>query len=125
MTSEKGVIMKQVLLICAIFLFATPAFAGWDAPVKGTVTMADVGSTTCIPCKMMEPILKNLRAAYKDRAAIVFVNINHHPTAGRHFGLQAIPTQIFYDKKGVEKWRHVGFLNQEKAAAKLDELLKK
>jgi thioredoxin 1 len=122
--NKKGATMKK-LLIFAILLFAVPAYAGWDAPAKGMVTMADIGSTNCIPCKMMDPVLKNLRGIYKDRAAVVFIDVNKHSTAGRHFGISAIPTQIFYDNKGVEKWRHVGFLNQEKAAAKLDELLGK
>ncbi len=116
---------KTFLLICTIFLFSAPAIAGWDVPVKGMITMVDIGSTTCIPCKMMEPVLKSLRAVYKERAAIVFVDINKHSSASRYFGLNAIPTQIFYDKNGVEQWRHVGFLNQGKAAARLNELLNK
>ncbi len=118
--------MKKLwLLICGVMLLtvAPPANAGQDVPVKETVTMADIGSTTCIPCKMMEPILKNLRTAYKGRAAVIFVDINKNRSAGRDFGLRAIPTQIFFDRHGHEKWRHLGFLDQKTAAAKLDELL--
>ncbi len=117
---------KLLLLICAALLLITAqAYADKDVPARGMVTMADIGSTTCIPCKMMEPVMENLRAAYKGRAAIIFVNIDKHPAAGREYGLRAIPTQIFYNNQGVEKWRHVGFLNQKQAAAKLDELLGK
>jgi thioredoxin 1 len=115
---------KAALLICLILWGAAPAYAGWEAPVKGMVTMVDIGSTTCIPCKMMEPVLKNLRNIYKGRAAIIFVDIDKKTSAGRHYGLMAIPTQIFYDQNGVEKRRHVGFLNQKKCADRLNELLK-
>jgi len=114
----------SLLIIVMIFMMAGSAFASdREIPAKGMVTMVDVGSTTCIPCKMMEPVMKNLRHDYTKRAAIIFVNINKDYSAGRTFKIQAIPTQIFYNQKGVEKWRHVGFLNQELCAKKIDELL--
>lgn len=116
---------KQIIiwLLAGIFLSASLTAAAGTIPVKDTVTMADIGSTTCIPCKMMNPVLKNLRAAYANRAAVIFVDIHKDRSVARKFGLRAIPTQIFFDKNGKEQWRHVGFLDQKSAAAKLDALL--
>jgi len=119
--------MKKIslLMIFMVLMLANSSFAAKkEIPVKGMVTMVDVGSTTCIPCKMMEPVMKNLRHDYMDRAAIIFVNINKDDSAARTFKIRAIPTQIFYDQNGVEKWRHEGFLNQETCVQKIDELLK-
>ena len=42
-----------------------------NIPVKGMVTMVDFGAESCIPCKMMAPVLKKLGQKYKGRAAIV------------------------------------------------------
>jgi len=117
--------MKRISVLLAFFLlFAAPSWgADKEIPVKGMVTMVDLGSTTCIPCKMMDPVLKNLRKEYKGRAAVFFININEDEHAARKYGLRAIPTQIFYDKNGVEQWRHEGFLSQELSAKQIDKLL--
>ena len=84
-----------------------------DVPVKGMVTMIDLGADKCIPCKMMAPIMAKLEKAYEGKAAIVFIDVwKHNEQAGR-FGIRAIPTQIFYNEKGEEVYRHVGFLGEK------------
>ncbi len=93
-------------------------------PVKGMVTMIDLGAKKCIPCKMMAPILKALEKEYKDRAAIVFIDVwqkenKHYVEKYKH---RAIPTQIFFDKTGKEVFRHVGFMNKKSIVEKLKEL---
>ena len=91
---------------------ATIGLAQEVVPVKGMVTMLDLGAKKCIPCKMMAPILKKLETVYEGKAAIVFIDVweNREP-AGR-FKIRAIPTQIFFDKQGKEVYRHVGFLDE-------------
>ena len=49
-----------------------------DVPVKGMVTMIDLGAKKCIPCKMMAPILAKLESAYEDLAVIVFIDVWKH-----------------------------------------------
>ena len=84
-----------------------------DLPVKGMVTMIDLGADKCIPCKMMAPIMAKLEKAYEGKAAIVFIDVwKHNEQAGR-FGIRAIPTQIFYDQTGREVYRHVGFMGEK------------
>ncbi len=82
-------------------------------PAPGMVTMLDVGATECIPCKMMAPIIEELRVEYEGRAAVLFIDVWKHPEQGARFGVQGIPTQIFYDAGGREVGRHVGFLDKE------------
>jgi len=82
-------------------------------PVKGTVTMIDLGATACIPCKMMAPILKKLEKKYDGKAAIVFIDVWKDRSQARRFKIRAIPTQIFFDKEGREVFRHVGFMSEK------------
>jgi thioredoxin 1 len=81
-------------------------------PVKGMVTMVDLGATECVPCKMMAPILEKLRKTYDGRAAIVFIDVWKNREQAPRFGIRAIPTQIFYDAGGHEVSRHVGFMSE-------------
>ena len=75
--------------------------------------LVDLGATKCIPCKMMAPILEELKKDYKGRLAVVFIDVWETPGAGEKYGIQRIPTQIFYDGNGKEFFRHEGFFPKE------------
>lgn len=119
---------KQIPVVFVILLLLAPATvfpkAAPDIPVAGTVTMVDLGADKCIPCKMMAPILVELRKEYEGKAAIIFLDVWKDPSLGKPFGIRTIPTQIFYDKTGKEVWRHEGFLKKESIVEKLESLLK-
>jgi len=83
-----------------------------QVPVKGMVTMLDLGADRCIPCKMMVPVMKKVEAAYEGKAAVVFIDVWKHNEQARRFKIRAIPTQIFFDASGKEVYRHVGFMNE-------------
>jgi thioredoxin 1 len=82
-------------------------------PVKGMVTMIDLGAKKCIPCKMMAPILEKMKKQYEGKAAIVFIDVWENKEQASKYGVRAIPTQIFYDQNGKETHRHVGFLSEK------------
>jgi len=91
-------------------------------PVKGMVTMIDLGADKCVPGKMMAPIMAKLEKAYEGKAAIVFIDVwKHNEQAGR-FGIRAIPTQIFYNEKGREVYRHVGFMGEKAIVDQLEKM---
>ena len=90
-------------------------------PVKGMVTMVDLGANQCIPCKMMVPVMENVEKKYKGKAAIIFVDVWKDKTPAKRFGIRAIPTQIFFDKQGKEIYRHAGFMGE----AESDRIFKK
>jgi len=102
-----------------------PPAKGVALPVKGMVTVVDLGAKTCIPCKMMAPILAELEKEYRGRAAVVFLDVREDYDAAKRFGIRAIPTQIFYDKTGREVARHEGFMDKKTLSARLDALLAK
>ena len=94
-------------------------------PVKNTVTLVDLGARTCIPCKMMAPILDEVKEEYKGRAAVIFIDVREKANKEKAVGLnvKVIPTQIFFDKTGQEVYRHVGFLDKDSIVEKLEALL--
>lgn len=91
-------------------------------PVAGMVTMVDIGAHSCIPCKMMTPIIEEISREYEGRAAIAFIDVWEHREEAEKYAISAIPTQIFYDAQGKEQYRHVGFLDKAAIVAKLAEL---
>lgn len=91
-------------------------------PVKGMVTMVDLGAKKCIPCKMMAPILVKLEKDYKGRAAIIFLDVWEDAAPAKRFGIRAIPTQIFFNKQGEEVYRHEGFISEKDIIKKLLDL---
>jgi thioredoxin 1 len=108
------------LFVLPAALFA--AAAAPEVPVKGMVTMVDLGAGTCIPCKMMAPILEKLEKEYAGRAAIVFLDVWKDRAPAKRFGIRAIPTQIFFDKDGKEVYRHEGFLSEQEIVSRLKEI---
>lgn len=88
-----------------------------------TVTMLDLGAKSCIPCKMMIPVLDAVEKDYAGRAAIIFIDVWENREQSQKYGLRAIPTQIFYDKQGKEAFRHEGFLDKKAISEILDKLL--
>ena len=99
-----------------IFLFlVSPVYSASqpEIPVKGMVTMVDLGAKKCIPCKMMAPILEKLTKQYEGHAAIIFIDVWEDNSQGSKFAVRSIPTQIFYDKDGKEVYRHQGFLAED------------
>ena len=119
-----GNILGILGLFLTMTLFAPAAKAEEPSkvPVPGKVTMVDIGAKKCIPCKMMAPIIEELEKEYKDRAAIIFIDVWENPAAGKQFGIQLIPTQIFYTADGKEVLRHEGFMEKAAIVAQLEKL---
>jgi thioredoxin 1 len=103
---------------------ATPTgrLTSTSATEVGLPRLVDLGASTCIPCKMMAPILEELKAEYASRLRVEFVDVRENPAAASEYGIQVIPTQIFYDASGKELFRHEGFISKEDILAKWKEL---
>lgn len=84
--------------------------------------LVDLGSTKCIPCRMMAPILEELKQTYAGKLRVEFIDVWEHPEKGREYGVKMIPTQIFYDAEGKERFRHEGLLPKDDILAKWREL---
>lgn len=75
--------------------------------------LLDLGAGKCIPCKLMAPILEELKKEYAGRFEVQFIDVWENPDAAKPYGIEMIPTQIFYDAGGRELFRHVGFFGKE------------
>lgn len=122
-----------------ILAFALGVFAGALAlremredaadPASGTAStsaalprLLDLGSNKCVPCKLMAPMLKELRKDFKGRMRVDFIDVRQNREVGMEYGLKVIPTQIFFAADGTELARHEGFMSREDILAKWDEL---
>ena len=82
----------------------------------------DLGAGKCIPCKMMAPILEELKKEYAGRMTVEFIDVLKNPDAGKQYGIEMIPTQIFFAADGQELFRHAGFYGKEDILGKWKEL---
>jgi thioredoxin 1 len=85
---------------------------------KGLPVMIELGSDQCIPCKMMTPILEELKTEYAGILTVHFLDVRKLPALSKLYGIKLIPTQIFYDTSGKEIFRHEGFYSKEDILAK-------
>ncbi len=103
--------------------------ASWEElpqiPAPGQVTMVNMGSASCLPCRMMQPFLEELKVEYENKAKIAFIDVWKHTEYGQIFEITTIPTQIFFDHQGIEIFRHQGFLDKTSIVNIVEELLEK
>lgn len=119
---KKGNILLLILVIFAIFVFpcqATFSEPSVDRRFPKEIAqvplpkLLDFGRGKCIPCKAMAPILKELSEEYKDRVIIKIIEIDQDPPLTMANRIRLIPTQIFFDSKNKEIFRHEGFMDKE------------
>jgi thioredoxin 1 len=91
-------------------------------PLEALPRLVDLGAGKCIPCKMMAPILEELKKEYAGILIVEFIDVWKNPEAGEEYGIRLIPTQIFYDSSGKELFRHEGFFAKEDILAKWKKL---
>jgi thioredoxin 1 len=92
------------------------------ALTTGRPVVADFGRGICIPCKMMKPILDELKELYRGHAEILIIDIDEYPAVTRRVGIRVIPTQVFYDSQGKEVYRHQGFMSKEDIVKQLEKM---
>lgn len=88
---------------------------------KAKVTFIELGSVNCIPCKMMQPVMKNIEKNYGSQVKVVFYDVwtREQQRYAEVYKIKLIPTQIFLDENGKEFHRHEGFYPE----AEIDKVL--
>src|SRR5512137_845972 len=110
---------RGILFLAVLFILAGGVLTAAEQPKGETanikVTFVELGSVNCIPCKAMQPVMKEIEKDYGDQVKVVFYDVwtrEGQPYAEK-YNIQAIPTQVFLDREGKEFFRHLGFYPKE------------
>lgn len=88
-----------------------------DKPV-----LVDFSAEWCGPCKMMPPILKELKGKVGDSVTILKMDIDRNPAVAASYQIQSVPTLIVF-RNGQIKWRQSGVVPAEQIRRVLDGIL--
>jgi thioredoxin 1 len=81
-----------------------------DAKSNSTLPrFLDLGTTSCKPCKMMIPVIEELRTTYSGKLQVDFIDLTKNADAAKQYKVTGIPVQIFFDSSGKELYRHLGY----------------
>jgi len=94
-----------------------------DNSLASQVTFVEIGSVNCIPCRMMQPVMKKVEDKYGKKVKIVFYDVWTQEGApyAEKFNIRVIPTQVFLDSNGKEFFRHEGYFPFEAIDALLQQ----
>jgi thioredoxin 1 len=99
------------LLIAATFQISVAQ----TRPGAVKVTFVEIGAAKCIPCKAMQPIMKEVGEEYKGQVKVLFHDVwtQQGKMDAEKYNIRMIPTQVFLDKDGKEYFRHEGYFPKE------------
>jgi len=82
---------------------------------KPRVTFVEIGAARCIPCKAMQPIMKEVSETYKGQVVVLFHDVwtQQGRIDAEKYNIRVIPTQVFLDINGKEYYRHEGYFPKE------------
>jgi thioredoxin 1 len=84
--------------------------------------VVDFWAEWCGPCKMLAPVLDEIATEQSGRVKVAKVNVDNNPTLAGRFGIQSIPTLLYF-AGGKLRHQTVGAAGKKAIVAKLEELV--
>lgn len=81
-----------------------------DVISNSTPVLVDFYATWCQPCKMMHPVLEDLKAQYKDRLRVIKIDVDKHQDIAGLYRIQSVPTLMIF-RNGQQLWRQSGAMS--------------
>ena len=92
-----------------------------NALQSGKPVLVDFGANSCMPCRQIRPILKEVGQEYAGKAEVLVIDVYKYKELAGEYRVQVIPTLIFFDKSGKEVYRHMGAWDKASIVGKLKE----
>ncbi|HIY88834.1 MAG TPA: thioredoxin [Candidatus Bacteroides pullicola] len=93
-----------------------------DVISEDRLVLVDFFATWCQPCKMMHPVLEQLKDTVGDKVRIIKVDVDKHGQTAAQYGIQAVPTLMLF-RKGQTLWRQSGMMSRADLLAVIDQHL--
>ena len=87
------------------------------------LVLVDFFATWCQPCKMMHPILEQVKEVLGDRIRIIKVDVDKNDVIANQYRIQSIPTLMLF-RQGEQLWRTSGVVQKAELLATIDPFLK-
>ena len=93
-----------------------------QALTSGKPVLVDFGANSCLPCRQLRPVLKEIGTEYLEKAKIIVIDVYKYQNLAREYKVIMLPTLVFFDSNGKEVFRNVGLMEKEKIVGKLKEI---
>ncbi len=81
--------------------------------------LIDFFAPWCGPCKMMDPVLKEVAEKNSGNMKVVKIDVDKNPSAAQALKVRGVPTLVLY-KKGVQLWRQSGYMSAAQLQAQIN-----
>ena len=115
MLTGKDIYVLEVLM--AEMLHVTEETFKIEVLDSSEPVLVDFSAVWCQPCKMLDPIVKQLAGEWDGKVKVVKIDADENPNLVMQFGVMGIPTLLFF-KSGEIKERITGFMPKEKLVAR-------
>lgn len=79
---------------------------------QDTPVLVDFYAEWCGPCKMMSPILKDVKDSLKERVTIIKIDVDKNQELAAKYQVRGVPTMLLF-KNGKQVWRQSGVLQKD------------